>query len=123
MPDEPDAAPITKADLRAAIGAAVEHLETRIGARIERLETRMEARIDASVEHMKARIERTETTLLTEFHKWASPTEMRLRSHSAALRALDIQQEAAGDALRSIVDRIAALERKAEGRQPPSPTQ
>lgn len=79
--------------------------------------------MDASVEDLKGRIERTETTLLTEFHKWTSPTEMRLRSHSAALRALDIQQEAAGDALRSMVERIAALERKAEGRQPPSPHQ
>ncbi len=97
MPNEPDDAPITKADLRAAIDAAVEHLE--------------------------ARIERTGTTLLTEFHKWASPTEMRLRSHSAALRALDIQQEAAGDALSSMVGRIAALERKAEGHQPPTPRQ
>jgi hypothetical protein len=48
---------------------------------------------------------------------------MRLRSHSAALRALDIQQEAAGDTVRSVVERIAALERKAEGRQPPSPNQ
>jgi hypothetical protein len=39
-----------------------------------------------------------------------------------------LQQEAvadveAADALRSIVERIAVLERKAEGRQPPSPNQ
>jgi hypothetical protein len=35
------------------------------------------------------RLEKLETTLLTEFHKWASPVEMRQRSHAAALRALD----------------------------------
>jgi hypothetical protein len=45
----------------------------------------MEARLNARIEHV-------ETNLLTEFHKWASPVEMRVRSHSAALRALDLEQ-------------------------------
>lgn len=35
--------------------------------------------------------ERVETGLLTEFHKWAAPTDARLRSHSAALPALDLE--------------------------------
>ena len=35
------------------------------------------------------RLEKVETTLLTEFHKWASPVELRQRSHAAVLRALD----------------------------------
>jgi hypothetical protein len=35
------------------------------------------------------RLEKVETTLLTEFHKWASPVELRQKSHAAALRALD----------------------------------
>jgi hypothetical protein len=34
------------------------------------------------------RLEKVETTLLTEFHKWASPVELRQRSHAAALRRL-----------------------------------
>lgn len=34
-------------------------------------------------------LERVETRLLTEFHKWASPVELRARSHAAALRAMD----------------------------------
>jgi hypothetical protein len=42
-------------------------------------------------------LERVETTLLTEFHKWASPLEMRVRSHSATLRALDLEVEALSD--------------------------
>jgi len=39
-------------------------------------------------------LERLETKLLTEFQKWASPTEARLRTHTAALRAIDLELEA-----------------------------
>jgi hypothetical protein len=35
------------------------------------------------------RLEKVETTLLTEFHKWPSPVELRQKSHAAATRALD----------------------------------
>jgi hypothetical protein len=48
-------------------------------------------------EWMLTQLERVETKLLTEFHKWASPVEMRVRSHSAALRAIDIEVEAVSD--------------------------
>jgi hypothetical protein len=40
------------------------------------------------------RMEKIETALLTEFHKWASPVITRLRSHSDALRTLDLEMEA-----------------------------
>ena len=43
------------------------------------------------------RLELVETKLLTEFHKWASPQEARLRTHSAALRAVDLELEALSD--------------------------
>ena len=33
-------------------------------------------------------LERVETALLTEFHKWASPADMRARTHTAAIRAI-----------------------------------
>ncbi|MBL8234573.1 MAG: hypothetical protein JNL98_39105 [Bryobacterales bacterium] len=46
-----------------------------------------------------------ETTLLSEFHKWASPTEARLRTHTAALRAIDLEME-------SISDRVTKLEQR-----------
>ena len=46
-----------------------------------------------------------ETTLLTEFHKWASPVEARQRTHAAALRAVDLEMEA-------LSDRVANLEKK-----------
>lgn len=43
-----------------------------------------------------------ETTLLTEFHKWASPTEARLRAHAATLRALDLDLEALSDRVQKL---------------------
>ena len=52
-----------------------------------------------------AQLERVETTLLTEFHKWASPTDARLRTHAANLRALDLEMEA-------LTDRVTKLEPK-----------
>ena len=47
-------------------------------------------------------LERVETTLLTEFHKWASPVEMRVRSHSAALRAMDVEMESLGERMKKL---------------------
>jgi hypothetical protein len=58
--------------------------------------------ITASEGRMTARIEKVETTLLTEFHKWAQPVASRLQSHTAALRTLDLELEA----LKGRVDRL-----------------
>lgn len=52
---------------------------------------------------IREQLERVETTLLTEFHKWASPVEMRQRSHTAALRAIDVEVE-------SLQERVKKLE-------------
>jgi hypothetical protein len=49
------------------------------------------AEIAANEERMGARMEKLETALLTEFHKWASPVITRLRSHSDALRTMDLE--------------------------------
>jgi chromosome segregation ATPase len=49
------------------------------------------------------KLERMETRLLTEFHKWASPVDARLRTHSAAFRAIELEIEA-------LSDRVAKLE-------------
>jgi hypothetical protein len=46
-----------------------------------------------------------ETSLLTEFHKWASPSEARQRTHTATLRAIDLEME-------SLSERVAKLEGK-----------
>jgi hypothetical protein len=60
------------------------------------------AQIAASEVRMGARMEKIETALLTEFHKWASPVITRLRSHSDAMRTLDLEMEA----LQSRVDKL-----------------
>ena len=54
-------------------------------------------------------LERVETNLLTAFHQWASPREARLRMHSAALRAVDLEIE-------ELYERV----KKMEGRTPPA---
>jgi hypothetical protein len=48
------------------------------------------------------RLEKVETTLLTEFHKWASPVELRQKSRAAAIRALDTEVEALSDRLKNL---------------------
>ena len=61
--------------------------------------------LDTSLrKHVSDECEKVETKLLTAFHNWASPVDTRLRSHTAVLRALDLEQEA-------LADRIAKLER------------
>jgi hypothetical protein len=73
-----------------------------IAGRIAESEQRMSALIAQSADRMSARIEKTETTLLTEFHKWASPVEMRQRTHAAALRAVDAEMEALTDPVKKL---------------------
>jgi hypothetical protein len=51
------------------------------------------------------RLEKVETTLLTEFHKWASPVELRQKSHAAAIRAPDTEVEALSDRLKNLEGR------------------
>ncbi len=80
----------------------------RIDQRFDQIDQRFEAidqRFETMETHFAERLERVETTLLTEFHKWASPFEIRQRSHSAAIRALDMEVE-------SLKDRVTKLEQK-----------
>ena len=60
---------------------------------------------DEDKQWIRDELEKVETTLLTEFHKWASPLEMRQRSHAAALRALDEEVESLSDRLKNLEGR------------------
>ena len=60
---------------------------------------------DEDKQWITQQLEKVETTLLTEFHKWASPLEMRQRSHAAALRALDAEVESLSDRLKNLEGR------------------
>ena len=61
--------------------------------------------IKSELERVEASVEKVETSLLTEFHKWASPVEARQRSHAAAVRALDAEMEALSDRVKNIEQR------------------
>lgn len=78
------------------IDARFEKIERTTISQLPEISGKIE-RIEAKIERTEAKIERTETALLTEFHKWASPAELRARSHAAAIRALDIEFEALTD--------------------------
>ena len=52
--------------------------------------------------YVNERCEQVETRLLTAFHDWASPAEARMRSHSALLRALDLEVESIDDRLKKL---------------------
>jgi hypothetical protein len=56
------------------------------------------------------RLEKVGTTLLTEFHKRASPVELRQKSHATALRELDAEVEFLSDRLKNLegADRFLA---------------
>ena len=54
---------------------------------------------------IRQRLEKVEPALLTEFHTWASPVELRQPSHAAALRALDAEVESLSDRLKNLEGR------------------
>ena len=56
----------------------------------ERQDGRMDA-IDARLTAIDAKIEKVETTLLTEFHKWASPVDAKLRTHRSWFTEIDAE--------------------------------
>ena len=51
---------------------------------------------------IRTELERVETKLLTTFHSWTSPVEMRQRSHSAAFRAPDQEMENLQDGVKKL---------------------
>lgn len=53
----------------------------------------------------KMDLERVETALLTEFHKWASPAELRVRSHTSMLGAIDLEMEALRERVQKLENR------------------
>lgn len=60
---------------------------------------------DEDKQWIRGQLEKVETTLLTEFHKWVSPVELRQKSHAAALRALDAEVESLSDRLKNLEGR------------------
>jgi hypothetical protein len=66
----------------------------------------MEVRMVSSLkDYVSQRCEQVETSLLTKFHKWASPAQARNRSIATALRALDLEMEAHEDRIKKLEGR------------------
>ena len=57
---------------------------------------------DEDKQWISGQLEKVETTPLTEFHEWASPVELRQKSHAAALLALDVEVESLSDRLKNL---------------------
>jgi hypothetical protein len=76
---------------------------------IQSMEARLVGRIDQSAkaveERLTERIRDSETALLTEFHKWASPIETRLRTHSTVPCTMDADLEYLQDRVKKLEDR------------------
>jgi hypothetical protein len=103
--------PVTKQDLQegvraitSAVQAEIKGLYAAISASEQRTNSRIE-QLEHRIEQLEQRIEQVETSLLTEFHKWASPAEARAKTHAAAIRAIDAEME-------FLSDRVAKLEGK-----------
>jgi len=62
---------------------------------------RLEGRLRATRSDLPAAVERVETNLLTEFYTWASPIDARKRTHTAVLRAVEVE---------ALSDRVTKLE-------------
>jgi hypothetical protein len=73
-------------------------MEASLTARIEKTETGLEERLGA-------RIEETETKLLTAFHGWARPMEIRQRSTTSIVTGFD-------ERLALVEERVSQIERR-----------
>ena len=81
-----------KADLL-GLEAKIRDVETNLRIEMRDLETKL-----------RIAMRDIETNLLTAFHQWASPTEARLRTHTATLRAIDLEMEALSDRIGKLED-------------------
>ena len=77
----------------------------------QELETKLETKLAEKLAGMASKqdLERVETNLLTAFHQWASPMEMRQRTHAAALRAIDAEIEYHEDRIKKLEGQNPAM--------------
>jgi hypothetical protein len=89
---------MTDEQLQSLFAGMQHHLDRRADAIEQRL-----AAVEERVTAVETKLEKVATTLFSEFHKWASPADARARTHSAVLRAIDLETEA-------LTDRVQKLE-------------
>ena len=66
------------------------------------MEERLVAMEERLIKQIHQKTERVETALLTEFHKWASPVETKLRTHRSWFYEVDAEMEALKDRVRKL---------------------
>lgn len=92
-----------------ALKQFLEQMEARIMDKFAIIETGISSldfrieQIEDAVRKIDEHFTRAGTTLMTEFQKWASPIEIRLRT---------MEEQAARQLARQLEDRISALERR-----------
>jgi hypothetical protein len=99
-----DESPATKQDLQ-DLRAAMERDKQDLRAAIEQDKQDLRAAIEQDKQDLKAAIEKVETTLLSEFWKWASTNDIKIRSLTGRSNDLD-------ERLQLIEQRVFELERR-----------
>ncbi len=69
---------------------------------LEGMESRMDTKLEALEERVNARIEKVETNLLTAFHGWARPMEIRVRGSVAIVLGFEEPLTLAEERLRQL---------------------
>ena len=84
----------------------VDASEKRIMQHVDTSEKRIMQHVDAIEKrilgYVDEKTEKVETSLLTEFHNWASPNEARARSMRESLRAFDLELDAIKERVRNL---------------------
>jgi hypothetical protein len=86
----------------------LEGMEGRFDARIDSLQVRMDVRIDSLEERMNAKIETVETNLLTAFHGWARPKEIRVRNSVTIVDGFEERLTLVEERLRKLEEKKAS---------------
>jgi len=100
--------PVTRAELEAVLTTFAEQITGHINS------------LDTKIEAVDATIERVETNLLTAFHRWARPTEIKFRASNAKVDAYGVQVTGFDERVSLLEERISELERQVRERNPPA---
>ena len=91
-----------KAWLAELLQGVEKRLLVAVDAKLQVVETRFSQGLQDIEAKFSQQLQDVETKLLTEFHKWASPSEARQRTHTAALRAIDEEMEYLSDRVKKL---------------------
>jgi hypothetical protein len=116
-----DNGPVTKADLKAAIDAAVHEIKEYVDVRTRELKEYVDARTRELKEYLDERTHDAETRLLRAFVDYSAGSDVRLRKLERETHTLDTTTtERLGELERRVTDldvRVLTLEGRNQGRK------